>query len=180
MGKLMTLRGTTEAVADNARFLNFQIFSFEANILEKGWIVKDFYFWPADVRASTGSTEGQFGICATLSTDEIPTALGGFDDLASVSDNRTFAWMQKGYNLRDSATSDFITSPTGLYYDNKAIVDPDHVVNDALYINFFTTSDSGTSPSRKYNYMVVLEEIKLTPARAILSLLKGKGQDLDA
>lgn len=179
MGRLMTLRGTTPDTADNGRYLNFQIFSFEANILEKGWIVKEFYFWPADVRADTGSTSGQFQIAATLSTDEIPSGLGGFGDLGSCSDNRTFAWMQKGYNRRDSAITDFITSPTGLYYDNKGIVDPDHVVNDALYINYFSTSDSTTSPNRKYNYMVVLEEIKLTPARAILSLLKGKGQDLE-
>lgn len=178
MGKIMTLRGVTDPTADNGRHLNFQIFSFEANVLERGWIVRDFYFWPADVRANTGSTDGQFQIAATLTTDEIPSALGGFDDLASVRDNRTIAWMQKGYNRRNSAIEDFITSPTGLYYDNKAIIDPDHLVNDALYINFFSTSDSTTSPQRVYNYMVVLEEVKVTPAKAILSLLKGKGQDL--
>ena len=179
MGKIMTLRGVPDPTADNGRYLNFQIFSFEAKVLERGWIVRDFYFWPADIRADTGSTEGQFQLSATLTTDTIDASLGGFGDLASVRDNRTIAWMQKGYNLRDSAISDFITSPTGLYYDNKAVIDPDHVVNDALYINYFSTSDSTTSPQRVYNYMVVLEEIKLTPAKAILSLLKGKGQDLD-
>ena len=179
MGKMMTLRGVTDPTADNGRHLNFQIFSFEANVLERGWIVRDFYFWPADLRAATGSTEGQFGLCATLTTDEIPSTLGGFEDLGSCRDNRTIAWMQKGYNLRDSAISDFITSPTGLYYDNKAIIDPDHLLNDALYINFYSTSHSTTSPQRVYNYMVVLEEVKVTPAKAILSLLKGKGQDLD-
>ena len=177
MGKIMTLKGILTA-ADNSRLTNNQVFSYEANKLTKGWRVKEFYFWPAQTRASTGSTEGQLQLTATLATDTIANALMGFEEIGSVRDNRTIGWMQVGYNLRDSSISDFITKPTGLYYDNKAIIDPDHIVNDALFINFFTTSDSSTSPERIYNYMIVLEELKLDPAEAILSLVKGKAQDM--
>ena len=177
MGKIMTLRGTMPPTADNARSQNNQIFSFEANVLEKGWIVKEFYFWPATVRAATGTVEGQYQVTAMLQTDDMGNL--GIPNIGKCSDNRSIAWMQKGYNLRDASVGDFIASPTGNYFDNKAIIDPDHVVNDALYISFFTTSDSTVSPERLWNYMVILEEIKLTPAKAILSLLKGKGQDLE-
>jgi hypothetical protein len=177
VGKIMTLRGELE-LTDNARSVNNQVFSFEANILEKGWKVKDFYFWPAQLRALTGSTEGQLSIAATLATDSLDAALASFERISSVKDNRFMAWVQKGYNLRDSPVHDFISSPTGLYHDNQAIIDPDHVVNDALFINMYSTSDSSTSPTRLYNYMIVLEEMKLTPAQAILSLVKGKAQDV--
>lgn len=172
----MTLRGEID-LTDNARETNIQVFSFEANVLEKGWKVKDFYFWPAQLRAETGTTEGQLSIAATLATDTIPTALARFENISSVRFNRFFAWVQKGYNLR-AGTNDFLSSPTGLYHDNQAIIDPDHIVNDALFINCYSTSDSTVSPIRKYNYMIVLEEMRLTPAEAILSLVKGKAQDV--
>jgi hypothetical protein len=78
--------------------------------------------------------------------------------------------------LRDAAT-DFITGPTGLN-DNQAIVDPDHVINRHLYINSYITSDNTTSPERRYNYLVVLEPIKISENEAILQMVKGVAQDI--
>ncbi|MBT6684041.1 MAG: hypothetical protein HOB55_04180 [Euryarchaeota archaeon] len=175
MGKLMTLRGQF-SIDDNERFVEGQIFSYEANNLTRGWKVKNFYWWPASLRGETGTADGQFMIAATLYTDS--TGSMGFDDISGVADNRAIAWVQRGYNRRNSAVADFITTPTGLE-DNRALLDPDHIVNNALFINAYSTSDSSTSPERIYNYYVELEEIKLTPAQAILSIIKGKAQDID-
>ena len=142
----MTLRGQF-TIADNARSVDNQVFSYEANNLTRGWKVLSF-------------TWCQFMVAATLYTDD--TGAIGFDDISSVDDNRAIAWVQRGYNRRQSAIGDFITTPTGLA-DNRALIDPDHVVNNALFINAYSTSDSTTSPSRIYNYYIELEEIKLTP-----------------
>jgi len=175
MGKVMTLRGQF-TIADNARFLNGQIFSYEANNLTRGWKVNNFYWWPATLRGETGTGDGQFMVAATLYTDN--TGNIGFEDISGCDDNRAIAWVQRGYNRRQSAIGDFITTPTGLG-DNRALLDPDHIVNNALFINAYSTSDSTTSPERLYNYYVELEEIKLTPAQAILAIIKGKAQDVE-
>ena len=175
MGKTMTLRGQF-TIADNARSVDNQVFSYEANNLTRGWKVLSFTWWPATLMAETGTGDGQFMVAATLYTDD--TGAIGFDDISSVDDNRAIAWVQRGYNRIQSAIGDFITTPTGLA-DNRALIDPDHVVNNALFINAYSTSDSTTSPSRIYNYYIELEEIKLTPAQAILALVKGKAQDID-
>jgi len=175
MARIHTLRGQI-TIADNARSVDNQVFSFEANDLTRGWKVKKFYWWPATLRADTGSSDGQFMIAATLGTDTVGAAI--FDQLSGVYDNRLIAWVQRGYNRRNSAISDFITTPTGLA-DNKAIVDPDHIINDALYINAYSTSDSTTSPERVYNYYIELEEKKTTPGEAILAIVKAKAQDVD-
>ncbi|GAH02215.1 unnamed protein product, partial [marine sediment metagenome] len=90
---------------------------------------------------------------------------------------RQIGWMNKGYNRRNSAISDFLSNPTGLE-DNGALMDPDHIVNRNLYINMYTTSDSTTSPVRLYNYLLILEEIKVTENEAILQIVKGVAQDI--
>lgn len=175
MSKTLSLRGAI-TIADNARSINNQVFSYEANNLTRGWIVREFYWWPASVRAETGTADGQFQSSATLATDTVGSP--GFDDISSVIDNRFIAWMQRGFNRRNGAIGDFITTPTGIN-DSRALIDPDHVVNNALYINAYSTSDSTTSPSREWNYLIILEEKKLSPQAAILALIKGKAQDID-
>ena len=73
--------------------------------------------------------------------------------------------------MRD-ASKDFITGPTGLE-DNAALMDPQHIVNRNLYINFYTTTDSEASPSRGYNYLLILREVAISEAEAILQMVKG-------
>lgn len=172
--KTLTLRGNI-SLADNARTVDNEVFSYQGNFM-RGWVVREFFWWPASIRGSTGSGDGQIMMNATLATDTVGAL--GFEEISNCVDNRFIAWSAKGYNRRNSSVDDFITGPTGVL-DSRALIDPDHVVNDALYINAYSTSDSTTSPTRIMNYMIVLEEKKLSPQAAILALIKGKAQDVD-
>lgn len=171
----LTFRGTID-LADNARGLDHKIFSYESSNLTKAWKVIGFHLWPETIRADTGSTSGQLMLTASLATDIIGSV--GFDKICSVDDNRQIAWISKGYNLRSaSPVSDFLAAPTGLE-SNVGLVDPDHLINRNLYINLTTISDSSTSPTRSYNYLVILEPRKITENEAILQIVKGVAQDI--
>lgn len=176
MSRQLTFRGSVD-IADNSRSTNNKIFSYESADLTKAWKVKEYYIWPEDAR-SVGSTttDGQLLVSSSLATDTIDPA--GFSDCVTVNDNRQIAWMHKGYNLRN-ATTDFITSPTGLA-DNKAIVDPDHIINRHLYVNAYITSDDTQSNTRRYNYLVVLEPRKINENEAILQMIKGVAQNISS
>ena len=175
MKKTMTLRGTI-AYPDNARSLNNKIFEYESNDLTTAWKVTKFLMWPADVRANIGTTEGQMSFVGTLATDTVPSI--AFNDIASVEDNRFIAWVQRGYNVRNESTDDFLAAPTGMEAC-YGYVDPDHLVNDSLFIHSFNTKDGTTNPIRKWNYIVELEKIKITETQAILAIVKGRAQDSD-
>jgi hypothetical protein len=170
----LSFRGNITA-ADNARTTDQQIFSYSSPDLTRAWKVKEFYLWPKTVRAAIGTGDGQYQICASLATDTIGSP--DFDDLMDVTDNRQIGWMSKGYNLRDAAIGDFLTGPTGIE-DAKALMDPDHIINRNLFINMYTTSDSTVAPSRDFNYLLILEEVKVSESEAILQMVKGVAQDI--
>ena len=172
MTRQLTFRGSID-VADNARSTNNKIFAYESSDLTRAWKVKEYYIWPESIRAISGG-DGQFMVCSSVATDTIDP--DGFDDVVTVNDNRQIGWMMKGYNLRDAAT-DFITGPTGLQ-DNRAIIDPDHIINRHLYINLYSTSDNSASPIRRYNYIIILEPMKISENEAILQLVKGVAQNI--
>ncbi len=174
MRKILTFRGSID-VADNARSTNNKIFSYEAADLTRAWKVVSFYLWPESIRGDTGAVDGQYMLAASLATDIINPS--GFDDTVTINDNRQIGWIQKGYNLRDSPVSDFISSPTGIN-DLAAILDPDHIINRHLYVNLYTTTDSSTSPERRYNYLVVLEPRTINENEAILQMIKGVAQNI--
>lgn len=170
----MTLRGIF-TLADNAILSNHQVFTYEAGDLTRAWKVKAFYIWPADIRGAIGSADGQYMMAANIATDVTPGS--AFTPISDCTDIRQIGWMQRGYNLRDDA-NDFINAHTGLVTDSQGLIDPDHVINNELFINAYTTSSSSVAFSRKWNYMVVLDAIKISPTQAILQLIKGKAQDI--
>lgn len=173
MSKLLSFRGEIDC-SDNALSKNNEIFSYNSPDLTRAWKVKSFYLWPKTIRASIGTGDGQQVMSASLATDILGSV--GFDDICSVQDNRQIGWIVKGYNMR-AASTDFIASPTGLE-DNGAILDPDHIVNRNLYINMTMASDSTTSPIRAYNYLLILESVKINENEAILQMVKGVAQDI--
>jgi hypothetical protein len=175
MKKTMTLRGTIE-YADNARSLNNKIFEYESNDLTSAWKVTKFLMWPAGVREDIATTEGQMMFVGTLATDTVPSI--GFNDIGSVEDNRFIGWIQRGFNVRNEGTDDFLAAPTGME-TNYGYVDPDHLVNDALFIHSYNTKDGTTNPDRKWNYIVELQRMKINETQAILAIVKGRAQDID-
>jgi len=174
MSRTLSLRGTVTC-ADNARVTDNQVFIYEANDLTRGWVVEAAYIWPKTVRAGIGSASGQFQLCASIATDVIGAA--GFDEICDTGDNRQIAWAQPGYQLRNSAVTDFLSnggSPPSMAF----LVDPEHIVANGLWLNVTTISDSSTSPSREWNYMIVLKPKRLDPKQTILHLIKNVAQDV--
>lgn len=172
----MTLRGTISA-ADASLSTNNNIFTYESPDLTSAWIVKELLFWPATFRASTGSTEGQFSVTMNLATDTISGST--FNSIGSVADNRMIGWLCRGFNMRNEGSDDFLAAPTGMEA-NYGYVDPDHVVNRQLFINFTTNTDSTTKPTREWNYIVRLEKIKITENQAVLAMIKSTAQNIDS
>ena len=71
MKRLLSFRGNLTAIADNARSLDNEIFTYQSSDLTRAWKVKSFYLWPATVRAETGTGDGQFMLNVSLATDEV-------------------------------------------------------------------------------------------------------------
>ena len=176
MTKKLTLRGTI-SFDDNARSTDNQIFRYEANDLTRGWILKEAYFWPSTYRAGIGSSDGQYQINASLATDKIGSA--GFDEIMDASDNRQVAFMAAGFQLRDGPVSDFLSNSGNGPYPSAFVIDPETIVANGLYLNAYSTSESSTSPTRTWNYLVVLEPKKLDPKQTILHLIKNYAQDVE-
>ena len=175
--KTMTLRGTI-AYADNSRSLNNNIFEYESNDLTTAWKVMKFLMWPETLRADMGTTEGQMMFVGTLGTDTArKSGASAFNGVGSVEDNRYIGWIQRGFNVRNEGSDDFLAAPTGMEA-NYGYVDPNHLVNDALYIHSYNTKDGTTNPTRRWNYIVELEKVKITETQAILAIVKGRAQDV--
>jgi hypothetical protein len=133
--------------------------------------------WPKTSRAGTGSDHGQYQLCASVATDIVPSALS-FDEVCSAEDNRQIAWLEAGYQRRNSTVGDFLANSGNNPNPAAFTVDPQHVVAKGLWINCYTTSDSSTSPERDWNYMVILRPKKLDPKETILHLIKNVAQDV--
>ena len=175
MTRTLSLRGKF-STQDNAQVVNHQIFSYEANDLTRGWIVEAAYIWPSTTRVSVGA-HGGFQAVATLTTDTLVDT-GGFDDKSDASDNRQIGWCNSGYLVRDSAVTDFLSNQSNPPNPAPFVIDPEHVVAQALYLQFYTTSDQSVGAERDWNYMVILRAKKLDPKETILHLIKNVAQDI--
>lgn len=173
---LLSLRGNFE-MTDNALRADQQVFSYEANDLTRGWEIVAAYIWLKDVRADIGTSDGQWQACFSLATDTIDRAGLTFTDICDATDNRQCGWMECGFQMR-AAGSDFLANSGNPPTPTAMVLDPQTVVTSSLYVNCYSTSESTTSPSRLWNYMIVLKPKKLHPMETILHLIKGKGQDV--
>ena len=180
MSKVLTLRGVI-SIADNAISADTQVFSYEANDLTRGWVVEAAYMWPTTTRAGTGSAHGQFQLVASIATDTItpidPTDLTA-DMISTAEDNRQIGWLGAGYQRRESSVSDFLANSGNSPNPAAFTIDPEHIIAKGVWLNMFTTSDSTTSPTRDWSYMVVLRPKKLDPKETILHLIKNVAQDI--
>jgi hypothetical protein len=176
MTRTLSLRGKI-TTADNAQVLDHQIFIYEANDLTRGWIVEAAYLWPCTTRVSVGA-DGGFQACATLTTDTISYSGIGFDEMSDATDNRQIGWCNSGYLLRDSAVTDYLSNQSNPPNPAPFVIDPEHVVANGLFMQFYTTSDYSTAPARDWNYMVILKPKKLDPKETILHLIKNVAQDI--
>jgi len=61
----------------------------------------------------------------------------------------------------------------------RMTIDPDHIINRDLFLNFYSITDPSQSPVREWSYLVGLSPVKLSPAESVLSMVKGVAQDID-
>ena len=177
MGRTFTLRGTY-TVDDNALGTQTKLLDYQSPDRRKAWKVKSAYMFPKDTRAEIGANDLQGTLSAILWTDLVNRGNGSkdFNDLVNVEDNRQCAWLQRQYLLRAGGTDFICANGAGM---GAFLVDPDTVVTKELYIEACFTTESSTNPSRTWNYIVELEEIKISSSESILQQLKGIGQDID-
>lgn len=168
-----SLRGKL-SLADNALLPAIRVFDYVSPDRTRAWRVKEAHVWPLTVREDTGSDEGKILQQFTLYTDD--GADTKWNHINDPTENRGFAWaMWAGY-VRNNGSDDFITPENDAFA--KFLVDPDTVVVKELWISCASTTESANAPVRDWGYMIVLEEIKVTPAQSVFQQIKGMAQNV--
>jgi hypothetical protein len=147
-GRMRTLRGSfREPISDFKRQLIL-----DDGRSNHGLKILSFQMW-------TDVTNIDAAISASLSLEDTPAGLPFFD----AEDNRQIAWVSGAY----------ITSPAQPFnIPYVSIIDPDHIVNESLYIRAFATANV------VWNYLIVCEEYTLSDDEAIISLIKERSQNV--
>ena len=171
-GKTLTLRGTTALFNTTTDFYLENILDY-ANVLdiEKGWKIRWFEVWPVALNPTATLARNTLSIEAILTTDSIPIA----QRVNRADDNRMIGWSNSGYDCGTDPAS-----KTGGFIGSQIVIDPDHVVQKELNIMFRLLANAALEgESRQMNYIVYLEEVKLTPSESIVSTIKQSAQNLD-
>lgn len=172
MGRTFSLRGVY-FFADNAIPEQKLLLDYVSPDRTKAWKIKEAYIWPSDYRAEIGGTDVRACLAATLWTDQHTIAK---TDLSfSAADNRQCAWAMDDYLVRHGG-DDFIVPEGGGI--TTFLIDPDILVTKELYLSAVFTTEATVSPKRNWNYVVVLEEVKVSPSQSLFQQIKGMGQDV--
>lgn len=171
-----SMRGTYEG-DDNSLGGPLRIFDYVSPDRTRAWKVSKAYLWPVDIRANTGAdADGKYEAQAVLWTDYAKPP--GWGEQLDPSDNRSFAWaIWSGY-CRENGGSDFIISH-GTDGIVPFIVDPDTYITKELWISVSSHKEGATNPARKWGYLIVFEEHKITASQSVFQQIKGMGQDVD-
>lgn len=178
MGRTMTLRGVIEC-ADGNRSVEKQCLDYVSPDRTRGWRIKDAWFWCQTIRASTpNDAHGMMVVQAQLSTERVKPV---FDQY--VNDNRIFGWMQQQYMRRTTSSgssTNYILPNSGLNVMNRFIIDEDTTIVKELWLGTASSSDGTDEPVRLWNYLIDLEEVKISPEQSVFQQIKGMGQDITA
>lgn len=118
-------------------------------MLNHGYRVLSFYAWPSNV-ANFADWWVSLGLDADM------------DQNMNAEDNRQIGWTWAG-NF----------SPTNAVNNAPAILDPDHIVIEDLWMR---STNSGAEPVG-LNYLVVVERVSLTDDETVMQLIKQRSQD---
>lgn len=176
MARTMTLRGIITC-KDGNRSPPVQVLDYVSPDRTRGWRIKGAWLWCQTIRASTpNDAHGPMVIQATLSTQEVKPIFDQF-----VDDNRNFGWMQQHYLKRTTSggsSTDYIVPNAGLNTECKFIIDEDTTIVKELYLGMSSSQDGSDEPERKWNFLIDLEEVKVSPEQSVFQQLKGMGQDV--
>lgn len=150
-GKLVTMRGKVLGTASG----NYEAhrISLDDGDNTTAYKIHEFYAWTADTVASADG-------CAILSTTE-----EGVTDYAvavqDAGDNRQIGWAA-WINSSSSGDRDI----------TQALLDPDNVVNEDLYIGAYTSS----STTDEVNYLIIAEKIKINLTENLYTTVRNYSQ----
>ena len=172
----MTLRGVVQC-PDGNRGIPHQCLDYVSPDRTRGWRIIDAWIWCATIRASTPNDDNGMMITqALLSTELVPPV---FDSV--VGDNRIFGWSLQHYLRRTTSSggsTDYIIPNAGMNTENKFVLDSDTTLVKELWIAMGSSSDGTDEPMREYNYLINLEEIKISPEQSVFQQIKGMGQEI--
>lgn len=171
-GKFLTLRGKLEG----ARFIQWNTENIldYANVLDitKAWRLVYFKAWLGSYPSLANAGLGiEYSIQGMISTDTIPAIS------SDGSDNRQIAWSNQLYSSGGKVAAAY---SDGLMNESY-IVDPDHIIQKQLNINFLPLGGSGyENDTVDINYIVYLEEMQVTANESIVSTIKQSAQNIEA
>ena len=151
MGKMVTFRGTFTATTTGN-------YSAERIMLDDGdnitaFRIHEVYCWSVD---SVTSADG----CLVVSTME-----GGITDYGvgtqNAADNRQIAWCSWS-NVGSSGNREI----------SQALVDPDNIINEDLWLGAFNSS----SGSDDVNYLMIAEKIKINLTKNLYTSVRNRSQ----
>jgi len=180
MGRTLTLRGSIEHIIQSPRSTEKLIFNYESPDRTKGWKVKGAWLWLSPL-GNTITANCNPLIIGALGTDSILDGGPGvsINKLASADDNRLFGWTQIHYRGFDA--QDYMVPHASTPSDQSFLLDLNRIVTNELYLSVNGLANNGlTGPwTGTFNYMIALEEVKISPTQSILQQLKGIGQNID-
>ena len=178
MGRDLTLRGTLETEMNLGSCGEAIAFVYESPDRSKGWRVKGAWLWLADIESqNTISANNNPVLFGALSTDQLPVPVR-YSHISSVEDNRLFGWTSIHYRGFDA--NDYFVGHATVPSDQSFLLDLDRIVTNELYVYAGIMANGGfVSPLPvKINYLIALEEVKISPSQSILQQLKGIGQNI--
>ena len=175
-GRTLTLRGSLNAFI-GSKVVEELALSYESPDRTKGWKVKGAWLWIDTLSQNTITANNNPVLAGALATDKVPTQ--DKNVFTSVDDNRLFGWTQVHYRGFD--TNDYYVPHASTPSSQSFLLDLDRIVTNQLYVYAFMQTNGGaTLPAPvKINYMIALEEVKVSPSQSLLQQLKGIGQDID-
>jgi len=170
MSRILSLRG--EEFFDGIGTIEVTSFTNASPDRTKAWKVLDASIW---VKQNTSNatavvkTGSEYVVSMQLQTDGKRVG----PDL-SATDNRCFGWLR---NLCRVSSGSGMLAQAALH--EMKVIDPDHLITDQLVQQFCFHADSvGENAALTICWIVILQEVRVNPAEAILQLVKGKAQDV--
>jgi len=169
-GKTLTLRGTfVSAGYDQWNTKNILDY---ANVLDinKAWRVRWVETWlSTPIGILRPGSKSDISITTMLDTEAVQNPANRADD------NRQIAWGSQTYSLGQSGTS----KCHGII-GNQVVIDPDHIVQKELNINFLPCGSADVEDVRvDINFIVYLEEVQISANESIVSTIKQSAQSLN-
>jgi len=175
-GRALTLRGTY-TLDDGSIGTMTNILDYISPDRTRAWRLTGAWLWPKEIQAETGTSDGMMGVGAMLSTDFFKVVQ--FNDQLDAADNRQCAWYYKQYLNRANGTDYLVPNASSIPESCRFLIDEDTLIVKELYLQVMCRSETATNPSREWNYLIALEEVKVTAWESLFQQIKGIGQDQD-